>query len=396
MTGVGPLAGVRVVELGGQGPVPYCAMTLADLGADVVTLRRPGPAAPTNPHNPVIDRGRRFLAVDLRSADGAAVARRLVSHADVVVEGFRPGVLERLGLGPDVCLAENPTLVYGRMTGWGREGPWASRAGHDINYLALTGALHSIGPPDGDPVVPLNLVGDYAGGALYLALGVTAALLVARTSGQGQVVDAAIVDGTAALLSVVYGLAATDRWTDRRGANLLDGGAPFYQVYRCADDGYVAVGALEEPFYRELLDGLGLGGRTDLLTGRLDRARWPAVRQALADAFAARPRSHWEAVFAGRDACVTPVLSPWESPHHPHLASRGTYVHDDAGPHADTPGAGTPHAAPAPRFSATPAAGAPHRAPDDGQVRAVLDECGLPADEIDRLLAAGVVAPAQW
>ncbi|MEU8251210.1 CaiB/BaiF CoA-transferase family protein [Nonomuraea sp. NPDC048916] len=378
----GPLSGVRVVELGGQGPVPFCAMTLADLGAEVITVRRPGPAAPTNPHNPVIDRGRRFVAVDLKSPDGVAVVRRLAGRADAVLEGFRPGVLERLGLGPGHLLAENPALVYGRMTGWGQDGPLAQRAGHDINYIALTGALHGIGQAGGPPVVPVNLVGDYAGGALYLALGVTSALLSARATGRGQVVDAAIVDGVAALMSIVYGLSAAGRWTGERGVNLLDGGAPFYRVYRCADGEHVAVGALEEPFYLDLLDGVGLGGRDDLVTGRLDRSRWPAIEEALSTAFAAYPRAHWEAVFAGRDGCVTPVLSAREAQHHPHLAARGTYVDG--------------HAAPAPRFSGTPAAGAPHVEPRECDVRALLADHDLSPSEIDRLLADGVVAPALW
>ncbi|GAA4524055.1 MULTISPECIES: CaiB/BaiF CoA transferase family protein [Nonomuraea] len=378
----GPLHGVRVVELGGQGPVPFCAMTLADLGAEVVTLRRPGPAAPTNPHNPVIDRGRRFLAVDLKSPDGVAVAKRLAGRADAVLEGFRPGVLERLGLGPADCLAVNPRLVYGRMTGWGQDGPLAQTAGHDINYIALTGALHGIGTAGGPPVPPINLVGDYAGGALYLALGVTSALLSARATGRGQVVDAAIVDGVAALMSIVYGLTAAGRWTGERGANLLDGGAPFYRVYRCADGGHVAVGALEEPFYLDLLDGLGLAGRADLVDGRLERSRWPAIAEALSAAFGEHPRAHWEAVFGGRDACVTPVLSAQEATRHEHLAARGTYVDG--------------HAAPAPRFSGTPATSAPHAEPARSDVRALLAEHDLSPTEIDRLLASGAVGPASW
>jgi alpha-methylacyl-CoA racemase len=381
------LAGVRVVELGGQGPVPYCAMALADLGAEVVTVRRPGPAAPTNPHNPVVDRGRRFIAVDLKSPEGVRVVRRLTRRADVVLEGFRPGVTERLGLGPADLLADNPALVYGRMTGWGQDGPWAQRAGHDINYIALTGALHSIGPAGQPPTVPLNLVGDYAGGAMYLALGVTAALLAARASGRGQVVDAAIVDGVAALMSVVYGLSAVGRWRSERGVNLLDGGAPFYRVYECADGGFVAVGALEEPFYRDLLDGLGLGDRADLLDGRLERANWPAIERALSAAFAARPRAHWAAVFADRDACVTPVLSPEEATRHPHLVARGTYLDDGE--------AGT-HAAPAPRFAGTPAVAARHAPPETTDVRALLADYGLDGQEIDRLLANRVVGPTTW
>lgn len=383
----GPLAGVRVVELGGQGPVPYCAMTLADLGADVITIRRPGPAAPTNPHNPVVDRGRRFIAIDLKSAEGIRVARRLISRADVVLEGFRPGVTERLGLGPADLLADNPALVYGRMTGWGQDGPWAQRAGHDINYIALTGALHAIGAAGGPPIVPLNLIGDYAGGAMYLALGVTAALLVARETGRGQVVDAAIADGVAALMSVIYGLRARGRWRLERGVNLLDGGAPFYRVYECADGGFVAVGALEEPFYRELLDGLGLGDRADLIDDRLNPATWPTIERALAEAFASQPQAHWAEVFADRDACVTPVLSPEEATQHPHLVARRTYVDD--GP------AGT-HAAPVPRFSGTATVTARYRSPEQTDVRGLLAEYGLDPEEINQLLADGVVGGATW
>jgi len=382
------LHGIRVVELGGQGPVPFCAMTLADLGAEVVTVRRPGPPLPTNPHNPVVDRGRRFVAVDLKSPDGVEVVRRLAARADAVLEGFRPGVAERLGLGPDDLTAANPRLVYGRMTGWGQDGPLAHKAGHDINYIALTGALHGIGAAGGPPIVPVNLVGDYAGGALYLALGVTSALLEARGSGRGQVVDAAIVDGVAALMSIVYGLAAAGRWQPERGTNLLDGGAPFYRIYACADGGHVAVGALEEPFYLALLDGLGLGDRADLVADRLDRSRWPELEATFAAAFAARPRAHWEAVFAGRDACVTPVLSAWEAQRHPHLVSRATYV--DGGETTGT------HAAPAPRFSRTAARSAPHVRPEDCDVRALLAEAGFAGPDVDRLLAAAVVAPATW
>lgn len=385
---VGPLAGLQVLELGGQGPVPFCAMTLADLGADVVTVRRPGPPSPTNPHNPVVDRGRRFVAIDLKADRGRAVVVRLAQQSDVVLEGFRPGALERLGLGPGDLLAANPGLVYGRMTGWGQgDGPWSTRAGHDINYIAAAGALGAIGSADGPPVVPLNLVGDYAGGALYLALGVTSALIARSATGRGQVVDAAIADGVRALMSVVHGLTALGRWHPGRGTNLLDGGAPFYRVYECADGGHMAVGALEDVFYRELLSGLGLDGRADLPVERLDARHWPELTEAFTARFLAHPRAHWEAVFSGRDACVTPVLSLEEASAHPHAVERHAYMRE--------PG-GAAYPAPAPRFSQTSATGAPHQAPGATDVRALLGEAGLGTADIEEMLNSGVVSSAQW
>lgn len=314
----GPLAGVRVVELAGIGPAPFCGMLLADLGADVVRVDRPQNAG--NPAD-TLDRGKRSLSVDLKHADGAATVRGLTARADVLLEGLRPGVTERLGIGPEDCWRANPALVYGRMTGWGQEGPRADRAGHDINYIALTGMLHSIGRAGGPPQVPVNLLGDFGGGALYLAVGVLSALLEARTSGRGQVVDAAIVDGASHLGTMLFGMLGAGLWTTERGTNLLDTGAPYYDVYETGDGGHMSVGALEPQFYAELLERLELTGR---LPDRDDPANWPEIRRAFREAFSARTREEWEAVFADSDACVAPVLSMAEAAEHPHMAARAT------------------------------------------------------------------------
>jgi alpha-methylacyl-CoA racemase len=341
----GPLRGVRVVELGGIGPGPFCGMVLADLGADVVRVDRPEQAGSRSDH-PILHRNRRSVVLDLKDASGAATARRLAARADAVIEGFRPGVAERLGLGPAQCLADNPRLVYGRVTGWGQDGPLAAEPGHDINYIAIAGALGAIGPSGGDPAVPLNLVGDMGGGGLLLALGVCAALLHARATGEGQVVDAAMTDGAALQLALVHGLLATGRWVDRRGANLLDGAAPFYRTYRCAGGGHVALGCIEPQFYQSALDVLGL--RDDpLFAAQFDAASWPAMTARLAEVFAGGTREEWTSRFAGRGACLTPVLSFAEAAAHPHNAARGTYTVDSDG--RVQPGA-------APRFSGTPAA----------------------------------------
>ncbi|MFD6292110.1 CaiB/BaiF CoA transferase family protein [Streptomyces sp. NPDC060205] len=342
--GHGPLSGVRVVELAGIGPGPFAAMLLADLGADVVRVDRPGGGSlAIDPAFDVTNRNKRSVIVDLKAADGAERVLALVERADILVEGFRPGVAERLGIGPEACHARNPGLVYGRMTGWGQDGPLAPRAGHDIAYIALTGTLGMIGAPDEPPAVPANLLGDYAGGSLYLVVGVLAALHHARATGAGQVVDAAIVDGTAHLSSMIHGMLAAGGWQDRRGANLLDGGCPYYGTYETADGRHMAVGALEAQFYEEFTDLLGLG---DQAAARKDLARWGELREAVAARFRTRTRDEWAAVFDGSDACVAPVLSLREAPHHPHLAARGTFT--DHG--------GITQPAPAPRFSATPTA----------------------------------------
>ncbi|MEV5101967.1 CaiB/BaiF CoA transferase family protein [Streptomyces massasporeus] len=340
--GHGPLTGVRVVELAGIGPGPFAAMLLADLGADVVRVDRPGgPGLAIDPAYDVTNRNKRSVVVDLKAPDGPDRVLDLVASADVLVEGYRPGVAERLGVGPGDCHARNPRLVYGRMTGWGQDGPLAQRAGHDIAYIAPTGALGMIGRPDEPPAVPANLLGDYAGGSLYLVVGVLAALHHARASGTGQVVDAAIVDGTAHLATMIHGMLAAGGWQDRRGANLLDGGCPYYGTYETADGRYMAVGALEPQFYAEFLALLGV---EDQDGARKDVGRWGELREQVATRFKSRTRDEWTAVFDGSDACVAPVLSLREAPHHPHLAARGTFT--DHG--------GITQPAPAPRFSATP------------------------------------------
>ncbi|MFF3111914.1 CaiB/BaiF CoA transferase family protein [Kitasatospora sp. NPDC057904] len=344
-SGGGPLAGVRVVELAGIGPGPFAGMLLADLGADVVRVDRPDPSPlGIDPARDVTNRNKRSVLIDLKSPDGPARVLDLVERADLLIEGYRPGVAERLGVGPDACLARNPALVYGRMTGWGQEGPRSAQAGHDIGYAAVAGVLGLVAAPGGAeeaPGIPANLLGDYAGGSLYLVVGLLAALHHARATGTGQVVDAAIVDGAAHLGSMLWGLLAAGHWQDRRGVNLLDGGAPFYAVYRAADGGHLAVGALEPRFYAEFARLLGLGPDAP---GQYDLARWPELRTLIAERFATRTRAEWEAVFTGSDACVEPVLTLRQAVSDAHLAARGTYVEAD----------GVTQPAPAPRFSATP------------------------------------------
>jgi alpha-methylacyl-CoA racemase len=343
----GPLAGVRVVELAGAGGVPFCGMLLADLGADVLRVDRPGAVdrlggEPIEPRFHVMRRGRPAIALDLKDPAGLAVLLRLVDRADVLVEPFRPGVAERLGFGPDACHERNPGLVYGRLTGWGQDGPLAARAGHDINFIALAGVLDAVGPAGGDPVPPLNLLGDFAGGGLYLAVGVLSALLERHRSGRGQVVDAAMVDGAASLLSFAYGLLAAGRWREARGANLFDGGAPWYATYRTADDQYVSVGPFERRFYADLMTALGLAPGE--VPDQFDRTAWPALRERLAAAFAGRTRAEWEERLRDLDVCVTPVLSMREAIIHPHHVARGSFVTVD----------GVTQPAPAPRLSRTP------------------------------------------
>ncbi|GGJ45780.1 CaiB/BaiF CoA transferase family protein [Streptomyces brasiliensis] len=339
--GHGPLTGVRVVELAGIGPGPFAAMLLADLGADVVRVDRPGgPGLGIDPAYDITNRNKRSVVVDLK-VDGPDRVLDLAARADILIEGYRPGVAERLGVGPEACHARNPRLVYGRMTGWGQDGPLAPRAGHDVTYIAVTGTLGMIGAPDEPPVVPANLVGDYAGGSLYLVVGVLAALHHACATGTGQVVDAAIVDGTVHLASMIHGMLAAGGWQDRRGTNLLDGGCPYYGTYETSDGQYLAVGALERQFYEEFLHRLDLD---DLAPAHKDWTRWGELRERVAERFRSRTRDEWTAVFEGSDACVAPVLSLREAPHHPHLAARGTFI--DQG--------GITQPAPAPRFSATP------------------------------------------
>jgi alpha-methylacyl-CoA racemase len=368
----GPLAGLRVIELAGIGPAPFCAMLLADLGADVVRIDRPGGTSVAGAAGgDLLNRNKRSVVVDLKNPEGPEVVLRMAEKADVLIEGLRPGVTERLGIGPDECLARNPRLVYGRMTGWGQDGPLAQSAGHDIAYIGITGVLHAIGRADGPPQVPLNLVGDFGGGAMYLAVGILAAL----RSGQGQVVDAAIVDGTAHLATMIYGMVGAGGWRPQRGVNLLDTGAPFYDVYETSDGEHMAVGPLEPQFYKEFV---GLLGLTDL-PAQLDVARWPELRKRFSEVFATRTRREWTEVFEGTDACVGPVLSLTEAHEHPHIKARGTLVAQD----------GLVQPAPAPRFSVTPAS---LRTPPPGtgaDTRAALADWGF--DDIDDLLAHGAV-----
>jgi len=331
-----------VIELAGIGPAPFAGMLLADLGADVVRIDRPGgPAlAVVPPEQDVLGRGKRSVALDLKHPDGVRRVLDLVAVADLLLEGMRPGVAERLGVGPDECLARQPALVYGRMTGWGQDGPAAGTAGHDITYVAVSGALGASAPPSDPPMPPLNLLGDFAG-ATYLVVGLLAALHAAKTSGAGQVVDAAMVDSTAHLTTMFHGLLAAGAWTDRPGSNLLDGGAPFYGTYRTADGGWMAVGALEPAFYDDLVHRLGIE-----TADRTDPSTWPVLRQRIADVFATRTRDEWTEEFADSDACVAPVLGLGEATRHPHLVARGTFV--ELG--------GVVQPAPAPRFSGTPGA----------------------------------------
>ncbi|MCX4501907.1 CaiB/BaiF CoA transferase family protein [Streptomyces anulatus] len=366
-SGHGPLTGVRVVELAGIGPGPFAAMLLADLGADVVRVDRPGGAGlGIDPASDLTNRNKRSVLLDLKSDEGPARVLDLVERADILIEGYRPGVAERLGVGPEVCLARNPKLVYGRMTGWGQDGPLAERAGHDIAYLALTGTLSMIGKPDEPPVVPANLVGDYAGGSLYLVVGVLAALQHARAHGEGQVVDAAIVDGAAHLATMIHGMLAAGSWQDRRGTNLLDGGCPFYGTYATSDGGHMAVGPLEGQFYAEFI---GLLGIADAFPDRWDLARWDELRAAVTERFLTRTRAEWTEVFDGTDACVAPVLSLAEAPHHPHLAARSTFVEHS----------GLTQPAPAPRFSATPVSVRSGPARPGGDTAAVAADWDVPA-----------------
>ena len=382
---MGPLHGLRIIELAAIGPVPMCCMLLADLGADVVRIDRLQPSGlglAVDRRFDVNARNRRSVALDLKAPAGRDAALRLAQDADVLVEGFRPGVAEGLGLGPQVCLALNPRLVYGRMTGFGQTGPLAQAAGHDLNYIALSGALHAIGAAGGKPVPPLNLVGDCGGGALYLALGVMAALFERQRSGAGQVVDAAMVDGAASLASLFYGLAAGGQWGAGRGANLLDGGAPFYDTYETADGRHVSLAALEPKFFALLAEALELEPR--FVQRQHDRRLWPQMRQAIAAAVRQRTRDDWCARLEGSDVCFAPVLSFDEAPAHAHALAREAFVTID----------GVVQPAPAPRFDRTPP-DVPRRAPHLGEhSRVVLCEAGLSEHEVDALIAAGTVLQA--
>ena len=375
----GPLEGIRIVELAGLGPAPYACMLLADAGADVLRLERPGPTPTAAPHWDLLNRSRPSVAVDLKHPGAIELILDLVAGADALVEGMRPGVAERLGLGPDACLGRNQGLVYGRMTGWGQDGPLANDVGHDIDYIALSGALWGIGRAGERPVPPMNLVGDFGGGGMLLAFGLTAALLSARSSGAGQVVDAAMTDGSASLMTMAHSLLAAGLSSELRGANLLDSGAHFYEVYETKDGRFVAVGAIEPRFYAALLEGLGLEG--EALARQMDSAAWPAMKERFASVFKERTRDEWTAHFAGTEACVAPVLSPLEARDHPHNVARGTFVEV----------AGVRQPGPAPRFSRTPGAiSSPPEQPGRSTESALL-RWGVARERIDALRASGAL-----
>jgi alpha-methylacyl-CoA racemase len=377
---MGPLTGIKVLEFEAIGPGPFCGMMLSDMGADVLLVERPqdpGLGVPRARWTDVMSRGRRSVTLDLKSPQGVQAALELADKADALIEGFRPGVMERMGLGPDVLLARNPKLVYGRMTGWGQDGPLAPRAGHDINYIALTGVLHAIGRAGEAPVPPLNLVGDFGGGGMLLAFGIACGLVEAKHSGKGQVVDAAMVDGASTLAAMFSGMMAAKRWTEVRGENILDTGSPWYDTYETKDGKYVAIGSIEPKFYAELLERLGLAGAS--LPKQNDREGWPVLREKFAAAFRSKTRDEWVAAFEGSDACFAPVLTFSEARENAHNRARGTFV--DVG--------GISQPGPAPRFSRTPGAirGAP---PERGQHgRSALADWGFSAQQIDALAKLG-------
>ncbi len=380
---MGPLSGVRIIELAGIGPGPFCAMMLADMGADVIRVDRAGAVRGGDPNVPpanVMDRGRRSIGVDLKSPEGVEMVMRLVETADGLIEGFRPGVTERLGVGPDDCLARNPRLAYGRMTGWGQDGPYAHTAGHDINYISLAGALDAFGRKGEAPVPPINMVGDFGGGGMYLAFGMVCAILEARSSGQGQVVDAAMVDGAASLMTFIHGFRAMGIWNLERGTNMLDTGAHFYDVYETSDGKYVSIGSIEPQFYAELREKLGLDDAK--WDQQMSRADWPAFKEEIAAIFKTRTRDEWCELIEGSDVCFAPVLNVDEAREHPHNVARGTFVEV----------AGIKQPGPAPRFSRTEAT--IERPPSHaGQhTDEILADLGCGTDEITALRESGAVA----
>lgn len=378
---MGPLKGIKIIEFAGIGPAPFCAMMLSDLGAEVIRIDRKNglhESIAARSRNPV-DRGRRSLAVDLKKIEGITMVLRLISQADGLLEGYRPGVMERLGLGPDVCMERNERLIYGRMTGWGQTGPLAKAAGHDINYIALTGALHAMGRHGEAPAPPLNLVGDYGGGGMLLAIGMLAGLLEARSSGKGQIIDAAMTDGSATLMTLFYGLKGAGMWTNRRGSNLLDGGAHFYDTYACSDGRFIAIGAIEPQFYALLLQRCGI---TDpAFNDQLEPNQWASLKEKLAALFLTRTRADWCALLDNTDACFAPVLDMDEAPLHPHNKARGTFITRD----------GMVQPAPSPRFSRTPPE-VKLSPPMPGQhTQEILQDWGFSAKEIDSLGASGAI-----
>lgn len=376
----GPLTGLKVIEMVGIGPAPFCAMMFADMGAEVVRIDRPRPPGQAGAERAdILARGRRSVSIDLGKPGAADAVLEMIDKADVLIEGFRPGVMERLGLGPDVCLARNPRLVYGRMTGWGQYGPLSHAAGHDINYIALTGVLHAIGRSGDAPVVPLNYVGDFGGGAMLLAFGVLSALYETRHSGKGQVVDAAMTDGSALLSAMMYGMKAAGHWSNQRGENLLDGGAHFYDTYACADGKYVAIGAIEPKFYALLLEICGIDDPT--FSGQMDSRRWPVLKHRLADVFRTRTRDEWCMLMEGSDVCFAPVLDWDEAPLHPHNQARNTFIDID----------GVMQPAPAPRFSRTaPATPRPPSQAGESDLD-VLQSWGLSDEQVERLKSSGAI-----
>jgi alpha-methylacyl-CoA racemase len=381
---MGPLHGVTIIEMAGIGPAPFCAMLLADMGAEIIRIDRIGGSdlgVPTSKSTDFIGRNRRSIALDLKQPQAIGIVLKLIDRADALIEGFRPKVMERLGLGPDICLERNPRLVYGRMTGFGQDGPLSQAAGHDINYIALTGALASIGEAGRKPVPPLNLIGDYGGGSLYLAIGILAGIIRARASGQGDVVDAAMVDGAASLMSLFYSLKASGRWQGKRGDNILDGGAPWYDTYETGDGLYLAVGAIESKFFRELARRIGLDEED--VKRQHDREHWPALRAKMTAVFGSRTRAEWCAILEGTDSCVTPVLTLDEAPHHPHMAARNTFDHTSS--RHPRPGA-------APRFRDAGSAKLDLARNSGGEADAILSKCGLGEDEIVALRDAHAVA----
>jgi alpha-methylacyl-CoA racemase len=379
---MGVLSGYKIVEFAGIGPAPMCAMLLADMGAEVLRLDRSEDASlgiHTDPKYNVLGRSRRSVAIDLKRKEGTEVALRLIEKADALIEGFRPGVMERLGLGPDVCLGRNPRLIYGRMTGWGQDGPLAFAAGHDINYIALTGALHSIGRKDEAPVPPLNLVGDFGGGGVYLALGVVAGLLEAQKSEKGQVIDVAMIDGAASLMAALYGLRGAGIWSDKRGENILDTGSHYYNVYETSDGEYVAVGSIEAKFYAELLRLTGLEG--EKLPRQNDRAAWSAMQERLSAIFKTKSRDEWCRIMEGSEVCFAPVLTMKEAPQHPHNRHRATFVEVE----------GVVQPAPAPRFARTPSAVQRPPARPGEHTEEALRDWGFSASELERLRASAAI-----
>jgi alpha-methylacyl-CoA racemase len=377
----GPLSGIQIIEFAGLGPGPFCGMMLADHGADVVRIDRLAPGGLMGaPEGEFLNRSRKGLSVDLKNPDGIALVRRLCGSADALIEGFRPGVMERLGLGPDVLIGENPALVYGRMTGWGQDGPYASMAGHDINYIALSGALHATGRAGERPTPALNLIGDFGGGGMMLAFGLLSALLHSRSTGKGQVVDCAMTEGSAVLMTMIYSMFAAGRWRDARGANLLDTGSHFYDSYETSDGKYVAVGPVEPQFYRELIERMGLSDDGDF-DDQNDAARWPMLKQKMVARFREKSRDEWCALLEGTDACFTPVMPLAEAPTHPHNLAREAFVAV----------AGTIQPAPAPRYSETRTSRPTPMQSGPGTAAAILASIGIDGAECDRLRDARVI-----